>query len=97
MSENNSHDAVSFGRVLEWLAVLFLLAMLCCLLLPAVQHSSSAAPHPCKRNLKMIGLALHNYHEAHGTFPPAYLTDSSGNPALSWRIQILPFLDDASK
>lgn len=47
----------------------------------------------CKNNLKQIGLALHNYHEEHGSFPPAYTTDVDGTPLHSWRTLILPYLD----
>ena len=48
----------------------------------------------CANNLKVISLALHNYHDAYGSFPPAYLADSAGRPAHSWRILLLPFLDE---
>ncbi len=44
-------------------------------------------------NLKAIGLALHSYHEAHRAFPPAALTGRDGKPLLSWRVAILPYLD----
>jgi hypothetical protein len=44
------------------------------------------------RNLKQIGSAMHNYYGAHGHFPPAALTDSDGEPLLSWRVAILPHL-----
>ncbi len=47
----------------------------------------------CKNNLKQIGLALYNYHDEHGMYPPAYLTDDEGKPAHSWRVLLLPFLD----
>jgi hypothetical protein len=43
-------------------------------------------------NLKEIGLAMHKFHDAHGHFPPAALTDSAGEPLLSWRVAILPYL-----
>ena len=43
-------------------------------------------------NLKQIGLALHNYHDAYGCFPPAYLADENGRPMHSWRVLILPWL-----
>src|SRR5262249_40309135 len=39
-----------------------------------------------------IGIALHNYHQAYGTFPPAVGRDQNGNP-LSWRVALLPFLE----
>jgi hypothetical protein len=42
--------------------------------------------------LKQIALALHNYHDKYGTFPPAYVADAQGRPAHSWRVLILPYL-----
>jgi hypothetical protein len=49
-------------------------------------------------NLKQIGLALHHYHDAYGAFPQAALTkdmkDAGGKPLLSWRVAILPFLEE---
>jgi hypothetical protein len=47
----------------------------------------------CTNNLKQIALAMHNYHDRHKTFPPAYTVDKSGKPLLSWRVLILPYLD----
>jgi prepilin-type processing-associated H-X9-DG protein len=44
-------------------------------------------------NLKQIGLAMHNYHATHHTFPPAYSVDQAGKPLLSWRVHILPFIE----
>ena len=44
-------------------------------------------------NLKQIGLAFHNYHETFGYFPQAALTDKAGKPLLSWRVAILPFVE----
>lgn len=48
----------------------------------------------CKNNLKQLGLALHNYHDEHGCFPPAYIADESGQPMHSWRVLILPFVEE---
>ena len=45
-------------------------------------------------NLKTLGLAMHNYLSAHATFPPAFRTDPAGRPSLSWRVLILPYLDE---
>lgn len=44
-------------------------------------------------NLKQIMLALHNYHDAHNEFPPAATYDKNGQPLLSWRVAILPYLE----
>jgi prepilin-type processing-associated H-X9-DG protein len=67
------------------------------LLLPAVQQAREAARRTqCRNNLQQIGMALHNYHESYGAFPPAYIADASGKPMHSWRVLILPFLDQGA-
>jgi Protein of unknown function (DUF1559) len=38
-------------------------------------------------------LAVANYHDTYGCFPPAYVADRDGAPAHSWRVLILPFLE----
>jgi hypothetical protein len=64
------------------------------LLLPAVQASRSAARRAQSvNNLKQIGLALHNYHSVNDRFPPGATTDKAGKPLLSWRVAILPFIE----
>jgi hypothetical protein len=45
-----------------------------------------------QRNLEQLGLALRQYHEDYGCFPPAAACDSKGQALLSWRVLILPFL-----
>ena len=44
-------------------------------------------------NLKQIGLAMHNYHDVNKRFPPAANLDAAGKPLLSWRVHILPYLE----
>jgi prepilin-type processing-associated H-X9-DG protein len=44
-------------------------------------------------NMKQIALAMHCYHDAYKSFPPAYVADESGRPMHSWRVLILPFLE----
>ena len=49
----------------------------------------------CSGHLCQITLALHNYHAANGCFPPAYLADPRGRPMHSWRVLILPYMEQA--
>ncbi|MDB5350759.1 MAG: hypothetical protein JWN86_2006 [Planctomycetota bacterium] len=44
-------------------------------------------------NIKQIGLGLFNYESALGTLPPAAICDKAGKPLLSWRVLILPYLE----
>lgn len=44
-------------------------------------------------NLKQIALAMHNYHDVFKGFPAAHNTDEEGKPLLSWRVLVLPFLE----
>ena len=47
----------------------------------------------CVNNEKQIGLAIHNYIAVNGSFPPAFTQDKAGKPLLSWRVLILPYLE----
>src|SRR5262249_58195605 len=44
-------------------------------------------------NLKEIGLALHAHHDVHRRLPPAGIGDRDGKPLLSWRVAILPYIE----
>lgn len=73
-----------------------IILLLIALLIPSNMGPREAAPRSqCRNNLKVIGLALHNYHEDYGSFPPAYVADDNGRPMHSWRVLILPYLDQA--
>jgi hypothetical protein len=47
----------------------------------------------CRNNLRMLGIAMHSYHDAYGSFSPAYLADGNGKPMHSWRVLLLPYMD----
>lgn len=83
--------------LIEWLVVIVIAVVLIALLLPQVKTPRGEGRRmQCKNNLKQIGLALHNYHDVYGTFPPAYTVDADGKKLHSWRTLILPFFDQAS-
>ena len=63
-----------------------------------VDPVSFLSPAAARRNesvnhLKMIGLAFHNYHDTFGNLPNYASTGEDGKPLLSWRVHLLPFLD----
>ena len=68
------------------------------LLLPAVQAARQAAQRmDSSNNLKQLGLALHNYESAYRHLPAtAILERGTGKPLLSWRVAILPFIEEAA-
>lgn len=80
-------------RILGCGLVVVGLFVLVFLLLPVPGSAPGGRRTWCKNNLRRIGLALHNYHDKYGSFPPAFLADSEGRPMHSWRVLILPFLD----
>ena len=64
------------------------------LLLPAVQAAREAARRAqCINNLKQIGLAMHNYADANNGQFPGNICDKDGKPLLSWRVAILPYIE----
>jgi Protein of unknown function (DUF1559)/Domain of unknown function (DUF4190) len=64
------------------------------LLLPAVSKVREAAARISNaNNLKQITLAMRDYNDAMGTFPSAAICDPKGKPLLSWRVAILPYVE----
>jgi len=45
--------------------------------------------------MKQLALAMHNYHDTYGSLPPAVFRDEKGNPLYSWRVGLLPFMEQA--
>ena len=67
---------------------------------PAVMQAREAARRAqCKNNLKMFGLALHNYHDTYNSFPPGFVVrnwDSSSQSGFGWMASILPYAEQAA-
>ncbi|MBA2116948.1 DUF1559 domain-containing protein [Bremerella alba] len=73
------------------------IGILVALLLPAVQQARSAARRmQSSNNLKQIGLAMHNFHDVYRGLPAQAKTDAEGKPLLSWRVMILPFIEQSA-
>jgi len=83
--------------LVELLVVIAIIGVLVALLLPAVQSAREAARRiSCANNLKQIGLAMHNYHESFGQFPPSVILPVGVAPFDGWSAQarLLPFLEN---
>jgi prepilin-type processing-associated H-X9-DG protein len=76
------------------LFVVLAVAVAVALLLPALYTPHIVARRAaCQYNLKQIGLALFNYEQVNRCFPPSVFTDDRGQPMMSWRVAILPYLE----
>jgi len=85
--------------LIELLVVIAIIAILVSLLLPAVQQAREAARRSsCKNNLKQLGLALHNYHDAHSTFMYGLGGDMGGMTRRreTWMQQTLPYIEQGA-
>ncbi len=60
---------------------------------PSMAANSYLLEETCRETLELIGAAMLEYHDDHGTFPPAYIADDDGKPMHSWRVLLLPYLD----
>ena len=76
---------------------LALLVLAVVLLTPSIDghHGRESARRSiCTNNLKLFGIALQTYHDQHKCFPPAFFADEHGTPIHSWRVLLLPYLEE---
>jgi hypothetical protein len=80
------------AAIAAWTAGIFVIGFF---FLPVRRSSPEASRRmQCSNHLKQIGLALQNYHDTYGCFPPAFIADAQGKPIHSWRVLILPFMEN---
>jgi prepilin-type N-terminal cleavage/methylation domain-containing protein len=91
--------------LIELLVVIAIIAVLIALLLPAVQQAREAARRTqCRNNMKQLGIAMHNYHDAHLEFPPGCIRGGAAggwgfqtnNETSTWTMMVLPYIDQAT-
>ena len=58
-----------------------------------LRPQTASARQRSANNLKQIGLAMHRYLDNNGVFPAAAIVDKKGKPLLSWRVAILPYIE----
>ncbi len=82
--------------LVELLVVIAIVGLLIALLLPAVQAAREAARrNTSKDSMKYVMLGLFNHEAARGAFPAYANFDADGKPLLSWRVHILPYMEQA--
>ncbi len=80
--------------VLELLVTFGIISTLAGLILPAIGSVREAARKmQCTSQLKQIGLALHNYHQANNSLPPGLQWESTQKSAYGWAVPLLPYLE----
>ena len=75
------------------LALFIIVALLMGVIAVSRRHLESLESAGCTNQLRRLGIALHGYHSATGSFPPAQLIGPDGKPWHSWRHLVHPYAD----
>ena len=87
--------ASSDGSPQSQLIMVAVAGMLVALILPAIQAAREAARRSqSMNNMKNLMLSLHNYHDTRKTFPAHASYSLDDKPLLSWRVHVLPYLEE---
>ncbi|MFO0944521.1 MAG: DUF1559 domain-containing protein [Planctomycetota bacterium] len=96
--------SLRFGfTLIELLVVIAIIGVLIALLLPAVGQAREAARrNQCAANLRNLGIAIHNYHDAEGVLPPPITIGKNPDGSIKWHgwsglARLLPYLDNVQK
>ncbi|MFM8578916.1 MAG: type II secretion system protein, partial [Planctomycetaceae bacterium] len=98
----SGHWLVKGFTLVELLVVIAIIGVLEGLLLPAVQAArESARGGQCRNKIKQLGLAMHNYNSAKGSFPSNRWHPNAGTTWQNWECMganypLLPFLEQQS-
>ncbi len=92
--ENSEENTDGLLVLVEWMIGGFVGLCVVCLLLAMLAPSTSGRPGtPCLNNLRQVSLAMQNYASSNMHFPPAYIADETGKPIHSWRVLLLPYIE----
>jgi len=85
-------------RAIVFTIALGLITVLCAALFPCTQTIRDTSTQGASLNhLKQIALAMDAYHEFYGHLPPPTICDKEGRPLFSWRVALLPFMEQGCK
>jgi prepilin-type processing-associated H-X9-DG protein len=88
-----SSKPIVIRRLLAASLIVLMLLFAAALLFPARSISTEAARrNACVNRMRMLQIAMREYHDAYDCFPPAFVADTAGKPIHSWRVLLLPFL-----
>lgn len=96
-SSRHAYPRFSLRRLLLALTLLAIVFAAARYLVEKVSAAREAAlGSVCSGRFCQLTVALHNYHDVYGSFPPAIVHDSQGRPMHSWRMLLTPYLNGDS-